>query len=70
LIGGTLPNVILDALVERILPLPRSVASDRPSDIPRLLRVEAGLVTAALGAASLPIFDSTAADLSLLLKQT
>ena len=70
LIGGTLPDVVLDALIGQMTPLPRSVSSCRASDAPRLIRAPVGLAAAALGAASLPVFESTAADLSLLLNRS
>jgi predicted NBD/HSP70 family sugar kinase len=68
LMGGTAPGPLLDALLQRMEPLPRSVSSDREGGIPRLVRTEVGLRNTALGAAALPLFDSTSADRQLLLK--
>jgi predicted NBD/HSP70 family sugar kinase len=70
LVGGTAPVALLDALMARIEPLPRSLGSERDSGTPRLMRVEVGLRNAALGAAALPMFDSTSADRGLLLKKS
>ena len=67
-IGGTLPKPILDALVERIEPLPPSVAQRHRTQSPRLIKAKVGLADAALGASALSTFEQTA-DLSSLLKR-
>lgn len=68
-IGGTLPEPILDSLVELIEPLTPSIAQRHRTDARRLVKAKVGLADAALGAAALPTFEQTAADLTLLLKQ-
>ncbi|MFI5015116.1 MAG: ROK family transcriptional regulator [Hyphomicrobiales bacterium] len=70
IIGGILPETLLDDLVTRIEPLPRSVAAERRDALPRLMKATAGIDTPALGAASLAIFDATTADYTMLFKRT
>lgn len=69
ILGGTLPDAIIDELIDRMGPLPISVASRRTRALPRVLRGQTGQYTAALGAAALPLFEAltpkleTSADL-------
>lgn len=58
IVGGTLPDVILDDIIERMGQLPISVASRRVRALPRVMRGRAGQYTAALGAAALPLYDA------------
>ncbi len=67
-IGGTVPQRILDALVDIVEPLPSRVSYAKRSGTPRLLKAKVGLGHATLGAAALPMFEETASDVSLLLK--
>ncbi len=67
-IGGTIPQPILDALIEVIQPLPPRIATATASGVPRLIKAKVGLGPATLGAAALPMFEETASDISLLLK--
>lgn len=69
ILGGVLPRPVLEALVARIEPLPRSVSLDKAADTPRLIAAEMGPDTPALGAATLPVFDGMTPELSLLFKQ-
>lgn len=57
ILGGALPDAIIDDIITRMGNLPTSVASRRQRDLPRVLRGKTGQLTAALGAASLPLFD-------------
>lgn len=57
ILGGALPDAIIDDIIIRMGNLPTSVASRRQRDLPRVLRGKTGQLTAALGAASLPFFD-------------
>ncbi|MFT8245893.1 ROK family transcriptional regulator [Roseomonas sp. BN140053] len=70
IIGGSIPDDLLDALLARLDPLPRSVRSGRNTGTPRVLKAAAGLETRVLGAASLAIFDGMAPDPALLLKRS
>ncbi len=56
-LGGALPDAIIDDIIGLMGSLPTSVASRRQRDIPRVIRGKTGQLTAALGAASLPLFD-------------
>lgn len=58
LFGGALPAPVLDALIAALEPLPRSVASRRRRSLPRVMRGTTGLLTAALGAAALPLLET------------
>jgi predicted NBD/HSP70 family sugar kinase len=69
IIGGILPEPMLDRLIASLAPLPQSVAARRRDGLPRIMKATAGLDTPALGAASLPVFDATAADTRLLFKR-
>ena len=68
-VGGVIPDSILDALLARIEPLPPSVGNRHGRPGPRVLKGETGLDMRALGAASLAIFDSMTPDFSLLMKR-
>lgn len=57
ILSGMLPDAIIDGLIERMGKLPLSVASRRIRALPRVLRGQTGQYTAALGAASLPLFE-------------
>lgn len=57
ILGGMLPDATIDELIARMNPLPISVASRRTRVRPRVVRGQTGQYTAALGAASLPLFD-------------
>ena len=70
LLGGIIPEPLLDAIYERILPLPRSVTSRESADERRLVKSNFGPAIPAMGAASLALFEATSADLSLLFKKT
>jgi predicted NBD/HSP70 family sugar kinase len=57
LVGGVLPEAVIADLVAALKPLPLSVAS-RFRDSPRVITGTTGRLTAALGAAALPLFDT------------
>lgn len=57
ILGGMLPDPIIDALISQMGELPISVANRSARTIPRVLRGQTGQFTAALGAASLPMFE-------------
>lgn len=67
IIGGTLPDEILDVLIDRISV---RIAGDAPPDFfsPVLLRGKNGPLAAARGAGLLPLFSTFAPNLSALLK--
>lgn len=69
ILGGVLPRAVLEALLARIEPLPRSVSLNKAVGTPRLIAAEMGPDTPALGAATLPVFDGMTPELSLLFKQ-
>ena len=56
--GGALPNALLDDLIAALDPLPLSVAGRRKRALPRIVRGTTGLLTAALGAAALPLLET------------
>jgi predicted NBD/HSP70 family sugar kinase len=60
ILGGGLPDSVIDALILAAEPLPLSVARRGARAIPRLQRGTTGQLTAALGAAALPLFDAIA----------
>lgn len=62
--GGSLPDSVLDAVVAALDPLPVSVATREQRNMPRVLRGQTGLMTAALGAAALPLLDTVSPHLS------
>ncbi|WP_319531311.1 ROK family transcriptional regulator [uncultured Cohaesibacter sp.] len=55
--GGIFSDRVMDALLERMTNLPRSVAGRRARSLPRVMRGQTGHYTAALGAATLPLFE-------------
>ncbi|GGH22152.1 sugar kinase [Alsobacter metallidurans] len=59
-LGGTLPDVVMDGLVAAMQPLPLSVSSRSDRSVTRLQRGATGRLTAALGAAALPLLDTIA----------
>ncbi|MBF9232643.1 ROK family protein [Microvirga alba] len=56
--GGALPDALLDDLIAALNPLPLSVASRRQRAVPRVMRGATGRLTAALGAAALPLLET------------
>ncbi|KFC67428.1 Transcriptional regulator, ROK family [Devosia sp. LC5] len=62
--GGGLPDSVLDAVISALDPLPVSVATRRMRTTPRVLRGQTGQLTAALGAAALPLLDTVSPHLS------
>lgn len=56
-LGGMLPDTVIDALIAHMGELPISVANRSLRTIPRVLKGQTGQFTAALGAASLPMFE-------------
>jgi predicted NBD/HSP70 family sugar kinase len=69
LLGGIIPEPLLDRIIERIAPLPRSVSSRRGEGSRRIVKSSIGPAIPAMGAASLALFDATSADFSLLFKK-
>lgn len=63
--GGALPDSIIDALIAALDPLPVSVATRRARTAPRVIRGQTGQLTAALGAAALPMLETIAPRLPL-----
>ncbi len=63
--GGGLPNSVFDAVIAKLDPLPVSVATRRQRAMPRVLRGQTGQLTAALGAAALPLLDTVSPHLSV-----
>lgn len=59
-LGGALPDSVIDALIAAAEPLPLSLARRGDRAIPRVQRGTTGQFTAALGAAALPLLDATA----------
>ena len=57
ILGGMLPDSIIDALISHMSDLPISVASRKTRILPRTMRGQTGQFTAALGAAALPMFE-------------
>jgi len=62
--GGRLPDAVLDALIAALEPLPVSVATRRQRAQPRVLRGQTGQLTAALGAAALPLLETATPHVS------
>ncbi|MEO9298045.1 ROK family transcriptional regulator [Devosia alba] len=56
--GGALPDAIIDALIAALEPLPVSVATRRARTAARVIRGQTGQLTAALGAAALPMLET------------
>ncbi|WP_159593620.1 ROK family transcriptional regulator [Chelativorans xinjiangense] len=63
--GGGLPDAVLDAVIEALEPLPVSVATRSARALPRVIRGQTGQLTAALGAAALPLLDTVSPHLSV-----
>ncbi|MGV8954463.1 MAG: hypothetical protein ACOH2M_25420, partial [Cypionkella sp.] len=63
--GGALPDSIIDALIAALDPLPVSVATRRIRTAPRVIRGQTGQLTAALGAAALPMLETITPRLHL-----
>ncbi|MBU1306201.1 MAG: ROK family protein [Alphaproteobacteria bacterium] len=63
--GGALPDSIIDALIAAVEPLPVSVATRRVRTAPRVIRGQTGQLTAALGAAALPMLETITPRLHL-----
>lgn len=63
--GGGLPDSVLEAVISALDPLPVSVATRQQRSLPRVLRGQTGLLTAALGAAALPLLDTVSPHLSV-----
>ncbi|RYE78094.1 MAG: ROK family protein [Hyphomicrobiales bacterium] len=60
ILGGGLPDSVIDALIAAAEPLPLTVARRGERAIPRIQRGTTGQFTAALGAAALPLLNATA----------
>jgi predicted NBD/HSP70 family sugar kinase len=58
ILGGEMPDTVIDALITAMAPLPISVANRPGRTIPRVQRGGTGRLTAALGAAALPLLDT------------
>jgi predicted NBD/HSP70 family sugar kinase len=58
ILGGEMPDTVIDALIAAMSPLPISVANRPGRTIPRVQRGGTGRLTAALGAAALPLLDT------------
>ncbi|HZT20149.1 MAG TPA: ROK family transcriptional regulator [Dongiaceae bacterium] len=67
-LGGFMPQPVLEALVERLDPLPSSVGARRGRSSPRILLGSAGRESSVLGAAALPIFGEINPQFDVLLK--
>lgn len=63
ILGGDLPDSIVDALIAAMTPLAVSVSDRADRAVPRLQRGATGRLTAALGAAALPLFDTVSPKL-------
>lgn len=57
MLGGAMPDAIIDDIISAMHHLPVSVASRRARSLPRVQRGQTGQLTAALGAAALPLFE-------------
>ena len=58
ILGGEMPDEVVDAMIAAMSPLPISVANRAARQIPRVQRGATGRLTAALGAAALPLLDT------------
>ncbi len=58
ILGGEMPDTVIDALIAAMSPLAVSVANRSGRTIPRVQRGATGRLTAALGAAALPLLDT------------
>ncbi|MET3900070.1 putative NBD/HSP70 family sugar kinase [Devosia sp. UYZn731] len=63
--GGALPDGVIDALIAALDPMPVSVATRRARTAPRVMRGQTGQLTAALGAAALPMLETVTPRLHL-----
>jgi predicted NBD/HSP70 family sugar kinase len=63
--GGQLPDAVIDAVIAALEPLPPSIASRPGRTQPRVRRGQTGQLTAALGAAALPLFETVTPRLHL-----
>lgn len=63
--GGGLPDSVLEAVIGALDPLPVSVATRDKRLVPRVIRGQTGQLTAALGAAALPLLDTVSPHLSV-----
>jgi predicted NBD/HSP70 family sugar kinase len=63
--GGGLPDSVLEAVIAALDPLPVSVATRPKRSLPRVVRGQTGQLTAALGAAALPLLDTVSPHLSV-----
>lgn len=64
ILGGNLPDPVIDAILDR-LAIGTSIASRAARRQPRVLRGQTGRLTAALGAAALPLYDAIMPRLDL-----
>jgi len=65
ILGGALPDAVIDEFVAAMQTLPVSVASRRMRALPRVIRGQTGQLTAALGAAALPLFEAVTPKLDI-----
>jgi predicted NBD/HSP70 family sugar kinase len=65
ILGGALPDAVIDDLIIALTPLPISVSSRPIRARPRLMRGQTGQLTAALGAAALPLLETITPKLDL-----
>ncbi|HTN60615.1 MAG TPA: ROK family protein [Devosia sp.] len=63
--GGALPDSVIDAIIAALDPMPVSVATRRIRTAPRVIRGQTGQLTAALGAAALPMLETVTPRLHL-----
>ncbi|MBN9305575.1 MAG: sugar kinase [Devosia sp. 67-54] len=63
--GGRLPDAVIDAIIAALEPLPPSIATRAMRAQPRVRRGQTGQLTAALGAAALPLFETVTPRLHL-----
>ena len=64
ILAGGLPESVLDTMIERLV-LPPSVSRRRDRFVPRVIRGRTGRLTAALGAAALPLHNATTPRLDM-----
>jgi predicted NBD/HSP70 family sugar kinase len=64
-VGGRLPDAVIDAIIAALDPLPPSIATRAMRAQPRVRRGQTGQLTAALGAAALPLFETVTPRLNL-----
>lgn len=69
ILGGRLPPTLLEHLLTKLTPALPSLRPETKSYGPRLLRAQAGEDAAALGLATLPLYDSLAPHPNFLLKK-